>query len=188
MPSAPQSVGYVFNSDNTVTVRWAAPYDNGGLAITGYKVQKQNGATWVDVADATGLSIVVPKDAPGTRSYFRVIAFNALGASAVSSTMSYAIPAAKASPVQNVTVTASTVGYVQVNYAAPSNFGGGSFYGYYTYVSRDSGATWVLIGSTTATSVRVSGPSAGVTWLYRVAASTSAGVGEVSAPVSYTGN
>jgi hypothetical protein len=188
VPSAPQSVGYVFNSDNTVTVRWAAPYDNGGLAITGYKVQKQNGATWVDVADATGLSIVVPKDAPGARSYFRVIAFNALGASAVSSTMSYAIPAMKASPVQNVAVTASTVGYVQVNYAAPSNLGGGSFYGYYTYVSRDSGATWVLIGSTTATSVRVSGPAAGVTWLYRVAASTSAGVGEVSASVSYTGN
>jgi Subtilase family/Fibronectin type III domain len=189
VPSAPQSVGYVFNSDNTVTVRWAAPYDNGGLAITGYKVQKQNGGTWVDVADSTALSIVVPKDQPGVRSYFRVIAFNALGASAVSYTMSYAIPAAKASPVQNVTVTASTsVGYVQVNYAAPSNFGGGSFYGYYTYVSRDSGATWVLIGSTTATSVRVSGPAAGLTWLYRVAANTSAGVGEASAPVSYTGN
>ena len=188
VPSAPQSVGYIFNSDNTVTVRWAAPYDNGGLVITGYKVQKQNGSTWADVADSTALSIVVPKDQPGTRSYWRIIAFNALGASAVSSTMSYAIPALKSTAVQNVAVTASTsVGYVQVSYVAPSNTGGGSFYGYYTYVSRDAGATWTLISSTSATSVRVAGPAAGVTWIYRVAANTSAGLGEVSASVSYTG-
>lgn len=188
VPSAPQSLGYAFNSDNTVTVRWAAPYDNGGLAITGYKVQKQNGSTWADVADSSGLSIVVPKDQPGTRSYWRVLAFNALGASAVSSTMSFAIPALKSTAVQNVAVTASTsVGYVQVSYSAPSNTGGGSFYGYYTYVSRDAGATWTLISSTSATSVRVAGPAAGVTWIYRVAVNTSAGLGEVSASVSYTG-
>lgn len=188
VPSAPQSVGYVFNSDNTVTVRWAAPFDNGGLAITGYKVQKQTGSTWSDFADATGLSILVPRDQPGTRSYWRVIAFNALGASPVSYTMSYSIPALKSSAVQNVAVTASTtVGFVQVSYAAPANTGGGSFYGYYTYVSRDAGSTWVLVSSTSATSVRVSSPAAGVTWLYRVAANTSAGVGEASASVSYTG-
>lgn len=188
VPSAPQSIGYVINADSTVTVRWAAPYDNGGLTITGYKVQKQSGSTWVDVADATTLSIVVPKDQPGTRTYWRVIAFNALGASAVSYTMSYAIPAMKASAVQNVAVVANTtVGYVQVSYSAPANTGGGSFYGYFTYVSRDAGATWVLVSSTSATSVRVAAPAAGVTWLFKVAANTSAGPGEASAPVSYTG-
>jgi hypothetical protein len=102
--------------------------------------------------------------------------------------MSYAIPAVKASAVQNVAVVANaTVGYVQVSYSAPANTGGGSFYGYYTYVSRDAGATWVLISSTSATSVRVSAPAVGVTWLYKVAANTSAGPGEASAPVSYTG-
>jgi hypothetical protein len=102
--------------------------------------------------------------------------------------MSYTIPAVKASAVQNVAVVASTtLGYVQVSYSAPANIGGGSFYGYYTYVSRDGGATWVLLSSTSATSVRVSGPAAGVTWLYRVAANTSAGMGEASASVSYTG-
>jgi subtilisin family serine protease len=188
IPSAPQSVGYTFNADSTVTVRWSAPYDNGGLAITGYKVQRQNGSTWADVADATSLSIVVPADQPGTRSYWRVIAFNALGASPVSYTMSYSIPALKSSAVQNVAVVASTsAGYVQVSYSAPANTGGGSFYGYYTYVSRDAGATWVLVSSTSATSVRVSAPAAGVTWLYKVAANTSAGPGEASASVSYTG-
>lgn len=188
IPSAPQSIGYTINADSTVTIRWAAPSDNGGLAITGYKVQKQNGSTWGDVADTTALSIVVPRDQPGTRNYWRVIAFNALGASPVSYAMSYTIPAVKASTVQNVAVVASTtLGYVQVSYAAPANTGGGSFYGYYTYVSRDAGATWVLLSSTSATSVRVSGPAAGVTWLYRVAANTSAGMGEASASVSYTG-
>ena len=186
VPSAPGSISYGFNSDSTVTVRWSAPSDNGGLAITGYKVQKQNGTTWVDFADASVTSIIVPADLPGARSYWRVIALNSLGASSPSSVMSYLIPAIKSTAVQNVAAVSAN-GAVQVSYSAPANLGGGSFFGYYTYVSKDGGLTWSTVTYTTATTVRAPAPTAGATWMFKVAANTSAGIGVFSPSVSVTG-
>ena len=100
--------------------------------------------------------------------------------------MSYLIPAIKSTAVQNVAAVSAN-GAVQVSYSAPANLGGGSFFGYYTYVSKDGGLTWSTVTYTTATTVRAPAPTAGATWMYKVAANTSAGIGVFSPTVSVTG-
>jgi hypothetical protein len=157
--------------------------------ISGYKVQKQTGSTWTDVTTTSALTVEVPAEQPGVRGYWRVLAVNSLGASAASSSLSYALPAIKSSAVQNpVIVAGSAAGTAQLTYGAPTANGGSAISSFYTYVSRDAGVTWALISATTALSVRVQAPARGVTWQYKVAAVTAAGVGEFSSVVSYTGN
>lgn len=189
VPSVPSVYGASLTTTGAILVRWNASTDNGGLAISGYKVQKQTGTTWTDVTSTTALSVEVPAEQPGVRGYWRVIALNSLGESVASSTVSYALPALKSSAVQSPVVVAGTaMGSAQLTYAAPISNGGSAITSYYTYVSRDAGVTWTLISVTTALSIRVVAPARGVTWQYRVAAVTSAGVGEFSSVVSYTGN
>jgi titin len=188
VPAAPRIIGASLTITGNVSIRWYAPTDNGGVAVTGYKIQKANGSGWVDVASSPGVSAELPADLPGTRSSWRVIAVNAVGDSVASSQAIYAFPAVKATAVQNVTVVAGTVAKtIQLSYVAPS-YNGGSAISYSAFVSRDSGLTWALVSSTSALTVRLSSPLKGVTWLYKVVAVNSAGAGEFSSVVSYTGN
>ncbi|MEY3846629.1 MAG: hypothetical protein RJA66_896 [Actinomycetota bacterium] len=189
VPAAPSVSGVSLTTSGAIQLRWYAPSDNGGIVISGYRVQKQTGSTWTDVTTTSALTVEVPAEQPGVRGYWRVLAVNSLGASAASSSLSYALPAIKSSAVQNpVIVAGSAAGTAQLTYAAPIANGGSAISSFYTYVSRDAGVTWALISATTALSVRVQAPARGVTWQYKVAAVTAAGVGEFSSVVSYTGN
>lgn len=185
----PAVYGASLATSGAILVRWYAPNDNGGLAISGYTVQKQTGVTWTDVATTTALSVEVPAEQPGVRGYWRVLALNSLGASIASSTVSFALPALKASAVQSPAIVAGTVaGSAQLTYTAPTSNGGSAITLYYAYVSRDAGLTWTLISVASGLSVRVVAPAKGVTWQFKVAAVTSAGIGEFSSVVSFTGN
>lgn len=189
VPSVPAVYGATLTTTGTILVRWYAPTDNGGLAISGYKVQKQTGTTWTDVATTTALSVEVPAEQAGVRGYWRVLALNSLGASIASSTVSFALPALKASAVQSPAIVAGTVaGSAQLTYTAPTSNGGSPITLYYAYVSRDAGLTWTLISVAPGLSVRVVAPAKGATWQFKVAAVTSAGIGEFSSVVSFTGN
>ena len=188
-PSAPRVIGASPTTSGAVSIRWYASTDNGGVAISGYKVQKQSGSIWVDVASTAGLALDVPGDLPGSRVSWRVVALNSVGESLPSSVATYAFPAVKASAVQSVSIVAGPVAKTsQLSYSAPANNGGSPVTNYYTYESRDAGATWALIATGTALTVRLAAPAKGVTWLYKVAARTLAGTGEYSSVVSYTGN
>lgn len=70
----------------TVELDWDAPLDNGGSAITGYRIQQSvdNGTTWTTIVESTrdddtdaDVSDVTPTDA----ARFRVAAINAIGVS-----------------------------------------------------------------------------------------------------------
>jgi predicted phage tail protein len=190
VPSAPNFSSIAYTSDGSVSISWFNP-ENGGTAITGYKLQKLDSSNnWVDALTVGGstLNAVVARDLPGTKVTWRVIAINSVGDSLPSAAASYTIPAVKASAVQNVAVTATTsAATVLVSFVAPSNLGGSALGNYQVQVSRDGGATWAATATTKNLSIAVAGPAKGVTWSYRVVASTSVGLGDVSASVSYTG-
>jgi hypothetical protein len=189
VPSAPNFSSIAYTSDGSVSISWFNP-ENGGTAITGYKLQKLDSSNnWVDALTVGGsaLNAVVARDLPGTKVTWRVIAINSVGASLPSAAASYTIPAVKASAVQNVVVTATTsAASVLVSFVSPSNLGGSALVNYQVQVSRDGGATWAATATTKNLSIAVAAPAKGVTWIYRVAAYTNVGFGEVSASVAYT--
>jgi subtilisin family serine protease len=190
VPAAPNFSSLAYTQDGSVSISWYSP-DNGGTAITGYKLQKLDANNnWVDAQTVSGstLSTVVARDLPGAKVSWRVIAINSVGASVASQPANYTVPAVKSAAVQNVSVSASTAsGAVQVSFSEPTSLGGSALINYQVQVSRDGGTTWAAVASTKALSVAVGAPAKGVTWLYRVTAYTVFGLGDVSAAVSYTG-
>jgi subtilisin family serine protease len=188
--SAPILTSPAYNADGSVKLVWVAPADNGGTPVTSYKLQKQDGANWVDAGafDGTTLTATVARDLPGTRANWRVLAVNVVGESAASAIVGYTIPAIKSSAVQNLRVTASTSSSaIQLSFSEPANYGGSALTGFMVQLSRDGGVTWTNLVSTRALSLAVTGPAKGITWSYRVIVSTAFGVGETSASVTYTG-
>jgi titin len=165
--------------------------ESGGTAITGYKLQKLDANhNWVDAVTVGGstLSAVVARELPGSKVSWRVIAVNAVGASAASQPAGYTVPAVKPAAVQNLAVTGATAsGMVQITFAEPTTLGGSALVNYQIQVSRDGGQTWGTTAITKTLSGLAGSPAKGVTWLYRVLAATAFGFGDASATVSYTG-
>ena len=85
-PDAP--TGLSADAGNTqIALAWSAPGDDGGSAITGYRVQYKPSAsaTWLDVAPApsgTGTTYTVTGLSKGTSYDFQVAATNGVGSSA----------------------------------------------------------------------------------------------------------
>ena len=71
-----------------ITVKWAAPADNGGRTITAYRIQRStNGTTWTtltSVGSAATRTYVATGLTTGTKYYFRVAAINSVGVGAFS--------------------------------------------------------------------------------------------------------
>ncbi len=120
-----------------VALTWTAPADNGGSAITGYRVQVRTGTTVVrtdNLANVTSTTIAGLTN--GTAYNFRVRAVTAVGLGALSNASNTVTPAATATvpaapvigtavrgaPGQPVTATA--------NWSPPPNNGGSPITGY----------------------------------------------------------
>ena len=68
-----------------VTVRWQAPTNSGGLAISGYRVRVGTGSSWGSWVDLTQPSVLVTKLKPRTPYTLEVQASNAIGLGATAS-------------------------------------------------------------------------------------------------------
>ena len=99
-PDAPTSVSAIAG-DSRASVRWVAPINNGGSAITSYTVQSTpaGGTCTVVVASTASLSCVVSSLANGTEYTFTVTATNSIGTSAVSAASNAVTPVAVNVPV-----------------------------------------------------------------------------------------
>jgi hypothetical protein len=78
-PAAPAVAGSV--SGSTASLSWPTP-DNGGAAITGYKISRRDGATVTPLATVTGTSYTDAGYSAAAQSVYRVTAVNANGESA----------------------------------------------------------------------------------------------------------
>ena len=88
VPGAPTSLSATAGG-TTINLSWTAPGNNGGAAITGYKIEvsSDDGMTWTDlVADTTSTGTTYPHTglAAGATRHYRVSAINTNGAGASS--------------------------------------------------------------------------------------------------------
>ena len=90
VPGAPGSLSVSVNDTGKLDVSWSAPGDNGGTAVSGYRVQwKESDDSWDTPADVsettvTGTSHTVTGLTDGVEYTFRVFAINRVGDSTAS--------------------------------------------------------------------------------------------------------
>jgi titin len=184
-PAAPASVAATAQSTGA-TLNWAAPADDGGAAVVGYRVEQSadGGATWGSTVqlganvqsqslrkrsfDDAGLSNATSLQVTGLqvgRSYvFRVQAYSVVGMSPWNQIAVVAgLPPTTPGTPQ---VTPSQTSAV-VTWAASSATGAPN---YTVQRSADGGRTWVTVTSTTATLLTDTGLTANTAYSYRVIA------------------
>ena len=159
----------------TIHMTWAAPTNNGGSAVTGYKIDCDGVVTTfgnVLSGDLTGKT-------NGTNYGVYSYAINAYGDGDYSH-LHYAIPCTTPSAPQNV---AGTHGNAQatVTFNAPSSTGGNAISSYRVYKCATSGGTYVDSGfSGAASGIVVTGLANGTAVYFKVAAINVAGEGTLS--------
>ena len=122
VPAAP-SITSISDGDGQFTVNWSAPADNGGEAVSGYKVQhKESGEDWDDAttsASTTALTLEVTGLDNGATYDVRVIATNANGDSEPSAESSVDLIDVPGAPT-GVTLSRGDSGELDVSWTAPT--------------------------------------------------------------------
>ena len=182
-PGAPASLTATASGSTTINLSWTAPADNGGSAVTGYKIEVSPDGTsnWTElVADTTATTYAHTGLAAGTTRHYRVSAINTNGtglpSSTADATTGTTVPGAPAS----LTATASGSTTINLSWSAPDTTGGSAITGYKIEVSPDGTSNWTeLVANTTSTDTTYAhtGLAAGTTRHYRVSAINSVGTG-----------
>jgi fibronectin type 3 domain-containing protein len=184
-PASP-ALGSATGGNAQITLNWSAPSDNGGSALTGYKLYRAtssgaetllttvgNATSWTD----TGLN-------NGTTYYYKLTAGNAAGDSSLSNEVS-AIPATTpAAPSWRPAAAGN--GTLTLSWNPPGDSGGAAVTGYKLYRASTSGSETLLTTLGNLTTYTDTGLSNGTTYYYKLSAANSLGDGTASAELSAT--
>jgi hypothetical protein len=173
--------------DAVAQLTWVAPASNGS-PISDYTIQysSNGGSTWTTFArGASALtSATVAGLANGTTYVFRVAAVNGVGTSVFSQPSSPVTPVGITAPSApgNVSGVAGDRS-VSLTWTAPTSNGGSTITDYVIQYSSNNGTSWVTLsdGVSTVRSAVIAGLTNGTSYIFRVAASNSVGVGSYSA-------
>ena len=156
VPGAP-TIGSATFGDASATVRWTAPPNDGGSAISGYLVRvvdsagDQVGA--LRPAGATATSLLVTGLTNGSGYRFQVAAENAVGTGSNSALTTVGGPAAvPGAPVIGTAASGTAGGAITAtaNWNAPTSDGGSAVTGYVVRALRMSSTGTVLATTTSA--------------------------------------
>ncbi len=151
-PDAPTALSVTPSGRTILVVSWTAPTDNGGAAITGYRVEwSADGTSWANLEDDSESTLTMFIDrglSPGTTRYYRTRAINAEGSSPPSNvadgtTVDRATPAIPSDPLE---LTATTTLPVVLSWQAPADNGGEVITGYQVQWSADGQPPWSPLG------------------------------------------
>ncbi|MGQ0507839.1 MAG: beta strand repeat-containing protein [Myxococcaceae bacterium] len=170
--------------DGSATVRWTAPANNGGAAITGYAVTPYAGgnALAVSTADASAAELVISGLTNGTEYSFKIAAQNSVGTGPASAATNAVTPAALPGAPTNV-VAARGNAQASVTWFPPSSSGGGAITGF--VINAYFGTTLVSstpVNDAAATAAMVTGLTNGTAYTFTVAAKSAVGTGPESSP------
>ena len=191
VPGAPTSLSATADGTSTIDLSWTAPADDGGSAITGYRIEvSPNGtSSWTNRVANTGTTSTSYSHtglSAGTTRHYRVSAINANGTGAASNvdnaTTDDAATTVPGAPT-SLTATASGTTTIDLSWTAPADNGGSAITGYRIEVSPNGTSSWtnrVANTGTTTTSYSHTGLSAGTTRHYRVSAINANGTGAAS--------
>ena len=146
-PAKPTNLTATAAGNAQIDLAWTAPADDGGRAVSGYKIEvSDDGSTgsWSDlVADTastdtayshTGLSA-------GDTRHYQVSAINAVGTSDASDSDGETTQRTAPEPPAGVAAIADGTAKIVVSWSAPENDGGSAITGYRIEVSTN-GTTW----------------------------------------------
>ena len=198
IPGAPVITSSTSNQNQTSTVSWTAPSDNGGSPISSYNLQYSTSSSgeWLP---STPYTVTAPITSytftgltNGTLYYFQVAAVNPSGQGQYSSQstnleQSTSVATPSTTPSAPV-ITSSTPNQTQtciVSWTAPPDNGGAAITGYYLQYRASSSGEWLpttpYIVSAATTSRTFTGLTNGTEYYFQVAAVNISGVGTYSA-------
>ncbi len=190
-PDAPTSLIATASGRTIINLAWTAPSDDGGAAISKYKIEVSpdgDASTWEDLVDdigSTSTSYAHENLDPETTRYYRVSATNSVGTGDPSN-IDHATTEAVTTPEAPASFIATSSGRTIINlsWVAPSNDGGATISGYKVEMSPNGTSLWTdLVANTgsgsTTTYAHENLPPA-TTRYYRVSAINSEGPGAPS--------
>jgi Ca2+-binding RTX toxin-like protein len=181
-PGAP-TIGTATGGNASATVRWTAPADPGGSAITSYVITVRTGTTVVRTVtgvSAALTSTVVNTLTNGTAYNFLVHAVNNGGAGPDSAASNVVTPAVPVTAPGAPTIGTATAGNAQatLTWTAPASNGGSAITGYTVTILNAANVTLgTRLSAGTGTSLVVTALTNGQAVHFRVAATNSVGTG-----------
>jgi fibronectin type 3 domain-containing protein len=174
VPVAP-ALNSASGSNGSVALSWSAPGNNGGSAITGYKVYRGSSSGGETLLTTLGnvTSWTDNSAANGTTYYYDVSAVNSVGESAVSNEKSATPATVPGAPALNSASAGN--GSVALAWSAPGSNGGSAITGYKVYRGTTSGGETLLATLGNVTSWTDSNAANGTTYYYKVTAVNSVG-------------
>jgi len=147
-PGAPTSLTAKASGQTVINLSWRAPSDNGGAAITGYRVEVRATSTapWSILNPNTGSTTTTANQSnltPGSTRYYRVAAINSAGFGTFSNSANATTEALKA-PGAPTDLTATADGQTTINlsWTAPTENGGAAIIGYQVQWSANGTSNW----------------------------------------------
>ena len=168
--------------DASVALTWLAPADNGGVAVTDYKVEYRlaSANAWTTFADGASpaTSATVTGLVNGSSYVFRVSAVNLAGTSAASNVSGPHVPMTTASAPLNL-LGAFGDKKVTLTWAAPASNGGGEISDYSIQYRPTGVLTWTTVAHTPSTvpGAVVTGLTNGTEYVFRITAINPVGSG-----------
>ena len=195
-PGAPHNLEAFANGQRAIQLSWSPPSDDGGAAVTGYRIEVSDdaGETWSDLVAKTEAGTTTHRHtglSSATTRHYRVRAINSAGESepsnvATATTAEIDMPP---SPPRDLVATADGHHAIVLSWTTPLDEGGAPIGGYHIEVSDDGGETWRELVADTwsiSTTYRDAGIAAGTTRHYRVSAINIIGLGQPSNVASAT--
>jgi serine protease len=189
VPGAPTGLAAAATSTTTATITWAAPADDGGVAITGYVLEESvNGSAYAerDRPSATPPQIEVAGLTPGATYQYRIAAINAEGTGAFS-----APSAPLTMPTTDVTAPGQVSGFtkgrfirigtqyrVTVRWQPPADDGGAPVTDYVARIG--TGGRWSSWSDLTSAGTRLTELRRDTSYRLQVKAVNSAGEGTLA--------
>ena len=177
-PGAPTGLTATFGNAS-VTLAWSAPADNGGFAISSYKVTTVGNATKTCTVNAPTTSCVISGLTNGTAYTFSVTATNGAALVSAASATATATPKTTPSAPSALTLVAQN-GAIKASWTAGAN--GGSAITGYTATATPGDLTCTTAGTTCT----ISGLTNGTSYSVKVAATNVVGTGPQTAAQSAT--
>ena len=196
-PGAPTAVTVTASGRTILLVSWTAPADDGGRAITGYKIEvSSDGTNYTDEVPntmSTATSYIDRGLSAGDARHYRVSAISSEGTGTASTagmgtTAASSVMAVPSDPT-GLAATPSGRTLIQLSWTAPSDNGGSSVTGYQIEWSSDGISNWADVEDDTesaATTYIDRGLTAGTTRHYRVSAINTTGTGTYSTSATAT--
>ena len=191
VPGAPRRLTATANGQSRIDLAWEAPTNDGGAAITGYRIESSaNRTTWKTLrSNHQGTTFSNVGLAPATTRHYRVYAVNVAGTGSASNIATATTDATIPDPPTALSATADGTSKIDLSWTAPSYDGGAALTGYRIEVAEGGNGPWSnLVANTnsTATTYSHTGLAPASTRYYRVSAINPVGSGRSSGVVRAT--